>query len=94
MLSPSPRPPRVPPSTTDSQYDTATGYSSSSYTRWPRTFAKTHNPGRASNSIPSRRNPYQSEPFSDILHSQFPRPRGPTHATVHPRRSLLSNLLP
>ncbi|CAF0907803.1 unnamed protein product [Adineta ricciae] len=97
MLSPasSSRPPRNPPAIADSQYDTATGYSSSSYTRWPRALAKTPNIGRGSHSISARRNQYQNEPFSDILHSQHPQSRGLTYATVHhPRRSLLSNLLP
>lgn len=90
MLSPaSSRPPRIPSSTVDSPYDTAAGYSSSSYTRWPRSLAKTPNLGRISHSTPDRGHAY-----AGMLHSELPQTRALNYATIGPRRSLLSNLLP
>ena len=81
MLFPSSRPHRIPPSTTDSHNDT-TGYSSSSYTKWPRSTAKsdlyavrnvapTGNPSSRQYQSIRRRNNYLNEPFSDILNYQY-----------------------
>ena len=96
MVFPSSRPARIPPSTTDSQYDTTTGYSSSSYTRWPRSLTKHRNVNRNANSASRHRHQYQNEPFSDILHYQYSRPQQqqPIHSITSPRRSTLNNLLP
>jgi len=96
MLFPSSRPPRVPLSTTNSQYDTTPGYSSSSYTRWSRSPAKSRNTCRSSNSTSSRRYQYQNEPYSDILHNQYSRQQQqpPIYSPISPRRSILNNLSP
>jgi len=110
MLFPSSRPNRIPPSTTDSQYDT-TGYSSSSYTKWPRSSAKsdfysvrnvgpTGNPSSSQNQSSRRRNNYLNKPFSDILnyrHSQLEYPQQqdqPIYSTITPQRPTINYLLP
>ena len=79
MVFPSSKPHRVPPSTTDSQYDTTTGYSSSSYTKWPRSPVKTDlyatrfaaapatTPSSRAYQAGRRRTTYLNEPYSDIL---------------------------
>lgn len=83
MLFPSSRPQRNPQPTTDSQYDTTTGYSSSSYTKWPRPPVKTgvFAARNASSAMtPSsrqyqnnrrRNNHYANDSFSDISTHQF-----------------------
>jgi hypothetical protein len=86
MLFPSSRPHRIPPSTTDSQYDTTTGYSSSSYTKWPRSPAKLDvyatrkagsnmNPSSRQNQLNRRRNNYLDESLTDISTDQYFRPK-------------------
>ncbi len=94
MLFPSSRSPRLPLSTTDSQYDTTPGYSSASYTRWSRSPAKSRHIRRTANSTSSRGCQYQNEPFSDILHNHYSRQQQPIYSTATPRRSLWNNLAP
>jgi hypothetical protein len=107
MLFPSSRPHRIPPSTTDSQYDTTTGYSSSSYTKWPRSSVKSdfhaaRNAGSASN--PSsrqsnrRRNNPVNESLTDLPTYQYFRPQQqqqqPIYSTITPQRPIVNYLLP
>ncbi|CAF2387801.1 unnamed protein product [Rotaria sp. Silwood2] len=94
MLFPSSQPPHIPSSTIDSQYDTPTGYSSSSYTRWPRSLGKTYNVPRTSNSTSRRRHQFQNEPCSDILHYQYARQQQPIYSRISPQRSTINNILP
>jgi hypothetical protein len=95
MLFPSSRPPRVPLSTTNSQYDTTPGYASTSYARWSRSPAKTCNTRRTANSTSSRRYQYENRPFSDILHNQYSRQQQqPIYSTLSPQRPILNNLSP
>jgi hypothetical protein len=108
MLFPSSRPHRIPPSTTDSQYDTATGYSSSSYTKRPRSGPKSdyyagRNSLSANNSISRqyqsgrRRNNYGTEPLSDILNYQYSRPQQqqpPVYSPISPQRPTINYLIP
>lgn len=92
MLFPSSRPPRVPLSATDSQYNTAPAYP-----RWSRSPDKSRNNRRTANSTStsSRRIQYQNEPFSDILHNQYSRQQQPpVYSAITPRRSLFNNLSP
>jgi len=88
MLFPSSRPHRIPQSTTDSQYDTTTGYSSSSYTKRPRTTAKidfytVRNNGSAMNpssrqyQLNRQRNNNLNDSFTDISTYQYFRPPPP-----------------
>lgn len=94
MLFPSTQPPHLPTSTVDSQHDATTGYSISSYTRWPRSLMKTSNPPRTSVSTSSRRYRYQNDPFSDILHRPNPQADPPMYSTISPRRSVINTMLP
>ncbi|CAF4040162.1 unnamed protein product [Rotaria sp. Silwood2] len=94
MLFPSSQTPHIPSSTIDSQYDTPTGYSSSSYTRWPRSLGKTYNVPRTSNSTSRRRHQFQNEPCSDILHYQYARQQQPIYSRISPQRSTINNILP
>ena len=110
MLFPSSRPYYIPPSTTDSQYDTTTGYSSSSYTKWPRSAAKSdfyavHN-GRSSMNPSSRQyqsnrrrnNNHLNEPSLDISDYQYSRAQQqkqqPIYSTISPQRPTINYLLP
>ncbi|CAF4231927.1 unnamed protein product [Rotaria socialis] len=94
MLFPSTQPPHIPSSTADSQYDTTTGYSSSSYTRWPRSLGKSSTATRTSTSTSGRRHQYPNEQHSDILHYQHTRAQPPIYSELSPRRSLINNILP
>ncbi|CAF1003713.1 unnamed protein product [Rotaria sordida] len=97
MLFPSTQPSHIPSSTVDSQYDTTTtttGYSSSFYTRWPRSLGKTYNTARNSNSTSRRHHHYQNKPCSDILHYQYGRQQQPIYSTLSPQRSSINNILP
>jgi len=88
MLFPSSRPHRIPQSTTDSQYDTTTGYSSASYTKRPRTTAKIDfytnrndgsamNPSSRQHQLNRRRNNHLDDSFTDISTYQYFRPPPP-----------------
>jgi hypothetical protein len=93
MLFPSSRPPRVPPlATMDSRYNSTPDYSSSSYTRWSRSPAKSYNNRRTANSTSSRRYQYPNAPYSDILRNQYARQQHPIYSAISPRQSLLNNL--
>src|SRR4051812_14663060 len=99
MLFPSSRPHPLPTSTTDSQYDTATGFSSSSYARWPEPPAKsnfsTTRHGRSTSNTSSRRRfNYQNVPYSDISYDQYSRQQSPIYSTISPRRAIFNNLSP
>ncbi|CAF4901896.1 unnamed protein product [Rotaria sp. Silwood1] len=94
MLFPSSQPSHIPSSTIDSQYDTTTGYSSSSYTRWPRSLGKNYNAARTSNSSSRRRHQFPNEPCSDILHYQYARQQQPIYSRISPQRSSINNILP
>ncbi|CAF2151541.1 unnamed protein product [Rotaria magnacalcarata] len=94
MLFSSTQPPHIPSSTADSQYDTTTGYSSSSYTRWPRSVGKSSTATRTSTSTSSRRHKYPNEQHSDILHYQHTRAQPPIYSELSPRRSVINNILP
>ncbi|UJR35848.1 hypothetical protein I4U23_028592 [Adineta vaga] len=107
MLFPSSRPHRIPPSTTDSQYDT-TGYSTSFYNKWPQSSAKTdiyttQNGGSTSNSktsqYPSMKRRYTNgnEPLSNILnydYSQSEQQEQPIYSTTSSQRPTVNYLLP
>jgi hypothetical protein len=106
MLFSSSRPQRLPQSTTDSQYDTTTGFSSSSYVKWPRPPAKSNfytarnvgsnmNPSSRQYQSIRRRNNYLNEPFSDILNYPYLQPQQqPIYATASPQRPTINYLLP
>jgi len=108
MLFPSSRPNRIPPPTTDSQYDTTTGYSSSSYTKWPRPPVKTgfyaaRNAGsvmtpssRQYQNNRRRHNHTQNDSFTDISTYPYfqPKQQQPTYSTNNPERPTVNYLLP
>jgi hypothetical protein len=109
MLFPSSRPHRIPPSTTDSQYDTTTGYSSSSFTKRPRSGPKsdyyagrnttsTNNPSSRQYQPTRRRNNHGNEPLTDILNYQYSRPQQQQdqsiYSTINPQRPTVNYLIP
>lgn len=107
MLFPSSRPHRIPPSTTDSQYDTTTGYSSSSYTKWPRTTPKkeyytvrnggsTMTPSSRQYQPNRRRTTNLNEVYTDIPIYDYFRPdeQEPIYSTTNTERPTVNYLLP
>ncbi|CAF0835365.1 unnamed protein product [Adineta steineri] len=107
MLFPSSRPYRIPSSTADSQYDT-TGYSSSSYTKRPRSSIKSDlyavrndapNGNPSSRQYPStrRRSNYTNEPLSDVLNYEYSQSEQhqPIYSTINTsQRPTVNYLLP
>jgi hypothetical protein len=108
MLFPSSRPNRIPPPTTDSQYDTTTGYSSSSYTKWPRPPTKSglyaaRNTGSAMTPASRqyqnnrrRHNVPHNDSFTDISTYQYfqPKQQQPIDSNKSPQRPTVNYLLP
>jgi hypothetical protein len=108
MVFPSSRPNRIPPATTDSQYDTTTGYSSSSYTKWPRPPAKTgfyaaRNVGSATTPVSRqyqnnrrRYNLAHNDSYTDISPHQYfqAKQQQPIYSNISPQRPTVNYLLP
>lgn len=107
MLFPSSRPHRIPQSTADSQYDTTTGYSSSSYTKWPRATPKTElytvrnggsnmNPSTRQYQINRRRTTNLNDSFTDTPAYEYFRPKEqePIYSTNNSERPTVNYLLP
>ena len=90
MLFPSSRPRRTPLSTIDSHYETTPTYSSSSYTRWSRSPARSSHLRRTANSASSRRYPYPMGPCTRQEQQQPP----PIYSSISPRLSLQTDQIP
>lgn len=106
MLFPSNRQRRNPPPANDSQYDTATGFSSASFTKWPRSPVKSGlYAARNTRSIitPSSRHPetgrqrqnHLNGSYTDLSTNQYAqRQEERIFASISPQRPIVNYLLP
>lgn len=106
MLFPSNRLRRNPPPATDSQYDTATGYSSASFTKWPRSPVKSGlyaarntgsimTPSSNHQQTGRRRHNYSNGSHTDLSTNQYAQQNEePMYANTSPQRPVVNYLLP
>lgn len=108
MLFPASRAYHLPLSTTNSQYDTTTNYSSAPFDKWLHSAPESdfyHDLNDTSildplsyqyQSLPKRDN-YLNDSFADISNAQYPRPRqeqSSANSTISPKRPTINYLLP